>query len=295
MGIKTFSENLDIIQQLSDRPLELDGLGAEELKALFDKAGNLLKDYINTELVPAINGFAGKEHSHQNKALLDTVTPDAVHAHSNKALLDTLSEGSFHTHERLELLESYTKTNEEISGAVDKMHSHDNKNVLDGITADSILTAENRTLINNLSSPAGFAALVAPAIWTPLWKNTNPVSRFRSTTLSIENVKPCNLFLLQGGDDKVRGCRFTESFSMLIFCPIGKSVSTRLEHSYNSGGYSYYSDREVIINTANGTVYFGDGNDSEAGYDKKSRAAHNGYAVPYYLWGTRISEAFPSA
>lgn len=51
---------MDIIQKLGDTPGTDNNLSAEELKARFDKAGNLLKTYLN-KIVPMINNvFSGE-------------------------------------------------------------------------------------------------------------------------------------------------------------------------------------------------------------------------------------------
>ena len=54
-----FEEDMDIIQKLGDTPGTDNNLSAGELKARFDKAGNLLKTYLN-RIVPMINNvFSG--------------------------------------------------------------------------------------------------------------------------------------------------------------------------------------------------------------------------------------------
>ena len=54
MAIPKFTEDLEIIQKLSDLPNSTDGLTAAELKARFDRAGLLLQKFINEQLVPNI-------------------------------------------------------------------------------------------------------------------------------------------------------------------------------------------------------------------------------------------------
>lgn len=49
--ISEFNEDMDIISALSDTP----GLPANELKAKFDEGGKALKEYINENLVSAVN------------------------------------------------------------------------------------------------------------------------------------------------------------------------------------------------------------------------------------------------
>lgn len=47
MSMTNFDKNVNIISSLSDEPNSSDGLTADELKAKFDAAANLIKDYIN--------------------------------------------------------------------------------------------------------------------------------------------------------------------------------------------------------------------------------------------------------
>lgn len=58
--LPSFEEDMDIIQKLGDTPGTDNNLSAGELKARFDKAGNLLKTYLN-KIVPMINNvFSGE-------------------------------------------------------------------------------------------------------------------------------------------------------------------------------------------------------------------------------------------
>lgn len=58
--LPAFEEDMDIIQKLGDTPGTDNNLSAGELKARFDKAGNLLKTYLN-RIVPMINNvFSGE-------------------------------------------------------------------------------------------------------------------------------------------------------------------------------------------------------------------------------------------
>lgn len=49
-----FTENVNNIQALSDRPNTADGLTSHELKERFDKAGADIKDFLNNTLIPEI-------------------------------------------------------------------------------------------------------------------------------------------------------------------------------------------------------------------------------------------------
>lgn len=52
--IETLDADLSVISALPERPSE-SGITASELKAEFDKAGNIIKEYINETLIPSIN------------------------------------------------------------------------------------------------------------------------------------------------------------------------------------------------------------------------------------------------
>ena len=54
MAYTTFDTDVRNIQKLGDQPNDTDGLSADELKALFDKAGVDLKDFINSTMLPEI-------------------------------------------------------------------------------------------------------------------------------------------------------------------------------------------------------------------------------------------------
>lgn len=54
MALTLFDKDLDIIAKLDDEPNDVGGLSGDGLKEEFDKAGNLIKDYINKSLIPEI-------------------------------------------------------------------------------------------------------------------------------------------------------------------------------------------------------------------------------------------------
>lgn len=64
--IPELDEDLDVIQKLDDEPNDVGGLTASELKAEFDKAGNIIKDYINNELLPKLFGTIAEEEEREN-------------------------------------------------------------------------------------------------------------------------------------------------------------------------------------------------------------------------------------
>lgn len=52
--IKMLDGDLNIIAKLDDEPNDVGGLSSDQLKAKFDEAGNIIKDYLNNTLIPAI-------------------------------------------------------------------------------------------------------------------------------------------------------------------------------------------------------------------------------------------------
>lgn len=52
--IQYLNGDLNIIAKLDDEPNDVGGLSSDQLKAKFDEAGNVIKDYINNTLIPAI-------------------------------------------------------------------------------------------------------------------------------------------------------------------------------------------------------------------------------------------------
>lgn len=59
--IDPLTRDLNIVQALDDEPNDVGGLSAQELKAKFDEAGNLIKEYINDTLIPQVLGSDATE------------------------------------------------------------------------------------------------------------------------------------------------------------------------------------------------------------------------------------------
>lgn len=54
LEIQLLDGDLNIIQKLDDEPNDVGGLTSAELKAKFDESGNIIKEYINETLIPAV-------------------------------------------------------------------------------------------------------------------------------------------------------------------------------------------------------------------------------------------------
>lgn len=59
--IDPLTKDLNIIQKLDDEPNDVGGLSAAELKAKFDEAGNIIKDFINDSLIPQVTAESVSE------------------------------------------------------------------------------------------------------------------------------------------------------------------------------------------------------------------------------------------
>lgn len=59
MAFTPLNDDLNIIQKLPDLPNDVGGLSADELKAAYDKAGILIKEYINNILIKELESVAG--------------------------------------------------------------------------------------------------------------------------------------------------------------------------------------------------------------------------------------------
>lgn len=59
MSLPKFTKDVQIISKLDDEPNDVGGLSANELKAKFDEAGNLIKAFINDTLLPYLESVSG--------------------------------------------------------------------------------------------------------------------------------------------------------------------------------------------------------------------------------------------
>lgn len=57
MAITQLTEDISYISKLDTEPNDVGGLSDAELKAEFDKAVNVIKDYINNVLIPALEAY----------------------------------------------------------------------------------------------------------------------------------------------------------------------------------------------------------------------------------------------
>ncbi len=90
MAIPTFDEDVKVISKLGDTPGSDDGLSAEELKAKFDQASLLIKEFLNGVLIPHLNNIVDVEAL--LNSILDTTLTKPDKAANAKAVGDALRE-----------------------------------------------------------------------------------------------------------------------------------------------------------------------------------------------------------
>lgn len=145
IGKKADQTTVDAIQQT------LNGLGALATKSEVSESD------LDSALAEKVNAAADGNHSHANKALLDTYTQteadlaDAVakkHSHANATVLDGITAEKVAAWDASEQnAKDYAKEyadglntamNTRVEAVEGKAHEHANKTVLDGITADNV-------------------------------------------------------------------------------------------------------------------------------------------------------------
>ena len=94
MSLTKLTENLNKVSSLPDKPT----LQADELKAIFDEAGNVIKDYINEilteEIEKLVSDTAKTTKTTVENVLTSTSTTNALSAAQGtllKGLIDTLT------------------------------------------------------------------------------------------------------------------------------------------------------------------------------------------------------------
>ena len=102
MAIPEMTDDLEIIVKLNDRPNQGNSLSSAELKALFDKGPKLIKQFINSIVIPALNKLDGAANFKGGHGEL--TGRDAENQHPIAAiagLVDALSEKAAdeHNHE----------------------------------------------------------------------------------------------------------------------------------------------------------------------------------------------------
>lgn len=82
MSIPQLSTDLNIIQALEDEPNDVTGLTPAQVKAKFDEAVNIIKDYINNTLLLQLESTLTNSSGADNigSALIAGIAGDTVHS-----------------------------------------------------------------------------------------------------------------------------------------------------------------------------------------------------------------------
>ena len=76
MAVPRLTDDLDVIQKLSDNPNDTDGLSAAELKARFDEAVNIIKAFLNSNLATALDAIEENANKLDGKTISSTLGID---------------------------------------------------------------------------------------------------------------------------------------------------------------------------------------------------------------------------
>lgn len=100
MELNTLTSDLDIIQKLDDQPNDVGGLTPAELKAVFDRAGNIIKNYLNGTLVPQIQDFVDiadrlNEMLNGIDGVLNVLENDSAKLVTGKAVSEAMQKSGF--------------------------------------------------------------------------------------------------------------------------------------------------------------------------------------------------------
>ena len=136
MAIPEMTDDLEIIEKLSDRPNQGNALSSAELKALFDKGPKLIKQFINSIMIPALNkldGAASFKGGHEELTGRDSADQHPMSA--IKGLVDALSKKAAdkHNHNANEVNEGVLST-DRIPVVPVKKGGHGGKTRKDGFT-----------------------------------------------------------------------------------------------------------------------------------------------------------------
>lgn len=88
--IEPFEEDLDILQKLDDVP----GLTAKAMQAEFDKSGNIIKNFLNNVIIPAINSIVAVTGTTDKTLSIDGAPADSLEVGSRLSqLVNSVSTG----------------------------------------------------------------------------------------------------------------------------------------------------------------------------------------------------------
>lgn len=135
MSLTKLTENLNKVSSLPDRPT----LQSDELKAIFDEAGNSIKDYINEILIEELEKLFS-DNSKENKTTLEL-------ANTLKTKLDGIDSGANKT------VINNTLTSTSTSEALSANQGKSLKDLIDSL--NTIVNGKQKTISKGTSTPSG--------------------------------------------------------------------------------------------------------------------------------------------
>ena len=91
MAVPRLTDDLDVIQKLSDNPNDTDGLSAAELKARFDEAVNIIKVFLNSNLATSLDAIEENANKLDGKEITNVLGIDNSTIPTSAAVRASLS------------------------------------------------------------------------------------------------------------------------------------------------------------------------------------------------------------
>lgn len=150
LEIELLNGDLNIIQKLDDEPNDVGGLTSAQLKAKFDESGNIIKEYINKILVPAVLAEDATEES--RKAAEAQRKADETARQAAEQARAAAEQGRASAESERETAETQRKTAEAARQAAEQARADENT----GIVARA--TAQANAAAGSAASAAGSAS-----------------------------------------------------------------------------------------------------------------------------------------
>lgn len=196
MAVTPLGENLNIISALDEEPNDVGGLSAAELQAKFDEAPNIIKTYINSVLIPAVEALQELTQMIEGKEVTTTLQNDNNSIPTGKAVVDAL--GSAGLGDMLKLVYDPNNVGADIYGYVDgglsekadAVHTHTTASITDlTATAAELNQLHGMTPVPTARTIAGLALtanITAAALLAAI--GANNASNITTGTLSSDRL-----------------------------------------------------------------------------------------------------------
>lgn len=168
LEIQMLDGDLNIIQKLDDEPNDVGGMTSAELKETFDKAGNIIKEYINGTLIPAILADdateAAREAAEAQRAENETARQTAENTRDAAEQAREIAEESRATAENQRTVEESARaTAEQARAAAEQARADETAGIVAQATAQAKAAAASQDAAASSADSAGGSAAVASA------------------------------------------------------------------------------------------------------------------------------------